>query len=238
MTRPFDLIGFDADDTLWHNEILYRAALERLIALMAPYASEKTVRATLDSVEHRNMRTLGYGIKAFVLSMIETAIEVSNGQVNGREIQEIMAAGKQMLPEKMLLLDGVEPTLADLARTYPLVLITKGDLIDQEAKVVRSGLAEYFSAVEIVSEKDEAAYRRILARHQVAPERFFMAGNSLKSDIAPVLRIGGSAVLVPYEHTWAAEMAVDPVSEPGRFFEVESLRQLPELLAQIANNRG
>lgn len=229
----FDLIGFDADDTLWDNETFYQASIDAFTGILAAYGSDEQVRRRLDQTEARNIGSFGYGIKSFVLSMIETAVEISNQGIPASAIQQIIALGKGMLTADMTPLDGVEATLSELAQAYPLMLITKGDLMDQEAKLARSGLGKYFNTIEVVSEKTPETYRKILERHQVPPEKFLMVGNSLKSDIEPVCRLGGWAVLVPYAHTWSHEMTTQDEIPSEQFFEIERIALLPGLLNQI-----
>lgn len=223
-----DTIAFDGDDTLWHNESLFSMTQERFRALLAHAADPETIDRRLLEAERANLRVYGYGIKGFVLSMIETAVDLTDGRIAGRDIQTLIDFGKAMLEHPVDLLDGVAEVTAALAPTHRLLLITKGDLFDQESKIARSGLAERFAAVEIVSEKDPETYRRVLDRHGVDPARFVMVGNSVRSDILPVLAIGGHAVHVPYHLTWAHEEAEPPAENYRR---IESLRDLPALLS-------
>jgi putative hydrolase of the HAD superfamily len=203
---PFDLIAFDADDTLWHSEGVFVVSQEMFRALLEPYLDNGVdVDASLAATERRNLEHFGYGVKGFTLSMIETAIEVTDGRVTAREIGELVQRGKEMMAHPVELLPGVADTLALLSPRYHLALISKGDLLHQEQKLARSGLAELFDDVEIVSEKDETAYRRVLRRFGVEPSRFLMVGNSVRSDILPVLAIGGHAVHIPHEYLWAHE---------------------------------
>jgi putative hydrolase of the HAD superfamily len=228
----FDLIAFDADDTLWHTEDLYVASQERFRQLLARYHSPEWIDEKLFATEMRNLATFGYGIKGFVLSMIETAIELTEGRIGGGEIQRIIDMGREMLSADIRLLDGVAETVAALSQRYPLMIITKGDLFDQETKIARSGLGPHFRHVEIVSDKTEAAYAALLKRHGLAPERFLMVGNSLRSDILPVVGLGGRAVYIPYHLTWAHEQ----VSEPrvNGYVTLESVRLLPTWLQSVA----
>lgn len=198
----YDLIGFDADDTLWHNEPMFVATQTRFRHLLLPYHEGDWIDQRLQATEIKNLQHFGYGIKGFVLSMIETAIELTEGRISGAEIQQIMGWGYQMLAAPIELLDGVKETIEFLAGGCRLVLLTKGDLFDQESKLARSGLGPYFAAVEVVADKSPATYRTILARHDVSPDRFLMIGNSLRSDVLPVLEVGGAAVHVPYPTTW------------------------------------
>jgi putative hydrolase of the HAD superfamily len=227
-------IGFDADDTLWHNEVIFERAHERYRALLARYHDAATVDRTLFGIEMRNLGLYGYGIKGYTLSAIETAIELTGGRISAEEIRGLIQLGQEMLAHSVDLLDGVPETLAALAPLYRLVLITKGDLRDQERKLGKSGLAGHFAHVEILSEKDTAAYRRFFQRQQIAPERFLMVGNSVKSDILPILELGGAGVHIPYHLLWAAEKAEPPPAQPGRFFTVASMRELPAVVRRWA----
>ncbi|MDD5370943.1 MAG: HAD family hydrolase, partial [Anaerolineaceae bacterium] len=203
------LIAFDADDTLWHNETLYTETKNRVIRLLERYAAAEQVTRVLDETETRNMRLYGYGAKAYTLSIIEMAISISGRQVQATEIEQILQFGKQLSTAEIHLLDGVETALKTLSSRYPLMLITKGDPLDQQGKLDRSGLAAFFQYVEIVGEKTVETYRKILDRYQVNPPGFLMIGNALRSDILPVLQLGGAAVYIPYEHTWAHELQID-----------------------------
>ncbi len=228
----FDIIAFDADDTLWHNEVLYTTTQDRYKQLLSNYLSVEVIDQKLYETEMRNLGYFGYGIKGFTLSMIETAVELTEGRIQGREIQAIITLGKEMLKAPVQLLAYVEETVARLAASYPLMVITKGDLFDQETKLARSGLADYFSHIEIVSEKDQQLYQALLDKHQLDPRRFLMVGNSLKSDILPVVALGAWAVHIPYHTTWVHEVvAQDQVSQ--NYFELEHMGQLPALLDKL-----
>jgi len=222
-------IGFDADDTLWHNEIIFERVHERYRALLARYHDAATVDRTLLATEKRNLDLYGYGVKGFTLSAIETAIELTAGRISAEEIRLLLANGKEMLAHPVELLDGVAETLAELSAEFRLLLITKGDLRDQQRKLAKSGLADHFQHVEIVSEKDAATYATILRRYTLTPERFLMVGNSLKSDILPVLELGAAAAHLPYHLTWALEHCEAPHGSSGRFFELKSVREIPAL---------
>ena len=226
-----DLIAFDADDTLWHNEVLYEDTQREFEALLAAYIDDGQARQLLFETEMRNLRTYGYGTKAFALSMIETAIDVSAGRISGQEIGKILELAKAMLSAPVRLLDHAEEAVADLAASYPLMLITKGDLFDQERKIQQSGIAGYFVHVEVVSDKSEQVYQSLLASHRIAPGRFLMVGNSLRSDVLPVAALGGRAVHIPYQTTWAHELVQDPV--PGAYVELEHIGLLPAYVAQL-----
>lgn len=230
---PFRIIAFDADDTLWHNERLYQAAQAKLRTLLAGYVPAEQMDEHLYQVEMKNIEHFGYGIKAFALSMIETAIEMTEGRITARAIQQIIDSAREMLLADVELLDHVDETLAVLSADHALMLITKGDLRDQETKLARSGLAQHFRFVEIVSDKNVETYRAILARHHVEPSQFLMVGNSLRSDILPVLELGGVCAYVPHELLWAHESAdLPPASQVG-FHRIEHLGQLPALVARL-----
>lgn len=231
--RMIKLIAFDADDTLWHNETLYQATKESVMKLLAGYAPAAVIEKHLDAVEMRNLKPFGYGAKAFILSLIETAIEVSGGQVRADEIQQIIQYGKGMLNSETQVFSGVEPTLDRLSRRCPLMLLTKGDLLDQEAKLARSGLAQYFTHIEIVSNKTVETYQRILKRHHLAPTEFLMVGNALKSDILPVIQLGGWAVYIPFALTWAHEMKIEQEIKSEHFIEIERIDLLPAVVDRI-----
>ena len=229
-------IGFDADDTLWHNETVFAAMHARFGKLLAHHHDAATVERELLATELRNLECYGYGVKSFTLSAIETAIHLSSGQISAAEIQHLIDLGRGMLAHPVELLDGVAETLAALtaAGAHRLLVITKGDLRDQQSKLARSGLADHFDEVEIVAEKDPAAYAAILRRHGIAPENFLMVGNSMKSDILPVLALGGAAAHIPYPLMWLHEQTAEVPPANGRYFELKSLRELPEVVARWA----
>ncbi len=220
-------IAFDADDTLWHNEELFRQTEERFEQLLAKYHSREWISQQLYETEEKNLLHFGYGIKGFTLSMIETAIQLTEGRIQGEEIQQIIDFARDMLHQPVRLLQHVEETVVRLSQSHDLMVITKGDLFDQEAKIARSGLAEYFCRVEIVTKKDEAVYQKILHKHEIAPRHFLMVGNSLKSDILPVLAIGARAVYIPYHTTWEHE-AVEG-HDARKLIEMKHIGRLPEL---------
>ncbi len=227
------LIAFDADDTLWTNQDLYDMTQERFAGILSRYHDRDWVVERLFEVEMRNLQYFGYGIKAFTLSMIETAIELTEGRITGGEIQNILDYAHQMMRAPVQLLPDVREVVAGLADRFPLMIITKGDLLDQQSKVARSGLGDYFQAVEIVSHKTPRIYADILGRFQLLPGAFVMVGNSLKSDILPVVEIGAQAVHIPYHSTWAHEEM--PAANPSRpaYHEIEKIRQLPPLLTHL-----
>ena len=230
-TTTIQTIAFDADDTLWMNETLFVRTQDAFKAMLQPYLQdEHDIDARLYATEKKNLGLFGYGIKGFMLSLIETAIELTDGRMPGRELQRIIELGKDMLQHPVHLLPEVEETLHKLQDTYELMLITKGDLFDQENKLARSGLADYFGRVEILSEKDPATYRRVLSRHAIEPPSLLMVGNSVKSDILPLLEIGAQAVHVPFHTTWVHE----EVSEDTRNgFSFPKIRRMGELLGLL-----
>ncbi len=227
------VIGFDADDTLWHNETIFEEVHERYRALLGRYHDVATVDRTLYATEMRNLELYGYGVKGFMLSAIETAIELTEGKISADEIRGLIGLGQEMLMHPVVLLEGVEEVVRRLATDHRLILVTKGDLRDQERKVAKSGLADCFEAVEIVSEKNAVTYEQIFARRGIPAGRFLMIGNSLKSDILPVLALGGAGVHIPYHLTWAAERVEELPSGNPRLFRLENIRALPPLLANI-----
>jgi putative hydrolase of the HAD superfamily len=225
-------IGFDADDTLWQNEQFYRLTEGEFVKLLGDYAEGEHIASRLLDAEKRNLQHYGFGIKGFTLSMIETAIEITEGNVPARTIGEILDIGRSLLSHPVEALPHVEETLAALAGKYMLVLITKGDLFDQERKLAQSGLGELFDAVEIVSDKTAVTYRRIFAETGDGPERAMMVGNSLKSDVVPAIAAGSYGVFVPHELTWVLEH-VEPPREAPRFREISNLGQLLPLIASL-----
>lgn len=221
-------LAFDADDTLWHNETHYAETQAAFRALLRPFHDEAWIDARLHDTEMRNLRRYGYGIKGFTLSMIETALELTEHRLGGGGIQTVLDLGKAMLDKPVEPLPGVVEVLAELAPAFDLMLVTKGDLFDQETKLAKSGLGGHFAKVEIVSEKDEATYAALLQRHGIRPADFTMVGNSVKSDILPVLALGGRAIHIPYHLTWVHEVVAVPGDSP--FPSLESIRDLPALL--------
>lgn len=227
-------VGLDADDTLWHNETIFRLTHARFVDLLADHGDEPTIEARLAETEQRNLRLYGYGVKGFTLSMIETAMELTGGEAPPHVVREILAAGREMLAHQVETLPGVDEVVAELSEKYRLVLITKGDLLDQERKLAASGLGDRFSAVEIVSEKDRATYDRVFARHGTGAAEAVMAGNSMKSDVLPAIAAGAFGVHIPYHVTWAHELADAPVNEP-RYVSLARIGELPDWIAAIAD---
>jgi putative hydrolase of the HAD superfamily len=218
-------VGLDADDTLWHSEGVFQETQAWFCVLLEPFCEPDTnLVARLDDVERRNIGLLGYGVKAFTLSMVEAAVEITNGRVPSTVLAE---RGKAMLVHPVELLDGVDAVVPALARDYRLVVITKGDLVHQERKLVESGLLRHMDAVSIVNEKDPATYRRVLDEHRIDASSFVMVGNAMRSDVLPVLAIGGRAVHIPYALTWGHEHAVADCDVPT----LGSIRELPRWLA-------
>ncbi len=226
-------IGFDADDTLWHNENIFENVHERYYTLLSRYHDAATVERALYETEMRNLELYGYGIKGFMLSAIETAISLTEGKIGTGELQELIGLGREMLDHPVELLPHARETLEALAERHRMILITKGDLRDQERKLSKSGIAKYFEAVEIVSEKDKSTYERILARLGIEARLFLMVGNSVKSDILPVLELGGLGVHIPYRITWGHENAESPETEDGRFYHATSIREVLAIAARF-----
>lgn len=225
-------IGFDADDTLWQNEQFFRLTERRFADLLADHAEPDHLMERLLDAERRLLKLYGFGIKGFTLSMIETAIEVTGGKVPASVISEILEAGREMLVHPVEKLPYAEAALQALAGRYRLVLITKGDLFDQERKIAQSGLADMFDAIEIVSDKSPATYQRIFSRHGHGPEKAMMIGNSLKSDVVPAIEAGSWGVYVPHDLTWVLEHVDTPNANP-RFRELAHLGELPDLLRRL-----
>ncbi len=226
-------IGFDADDTLWHHEVYYQMTQDRFAELLADHAGKDHLSDRLLEAERRNIGQYGFGVKGFTLSMIETAIEVTQARVPAGVISKILDAGRDMLAHPIQALPQAREALATLAGRYQLVLITKGDLFDQERKLAQSGLGDFFDAVEIVSGKDRATYERVFARHGDGPERAMMVGDSLKSDVIPALAAGSWGVHVPHTARWALDHADAPV-DAGRYRKIEDLSGLAALISAIA----
>jgi putative hydrolase of the HAD superfamily len=227
---PIRYLGLDGDDTLWHNETRFQLTQAALRDLLRSHVPDADVDTHLAEVEMRNLRLYGYGVKAFTLSMIETAIEVTDRRIPAADLEVVLGWGQKMLGEPTELLDGVEAALLDLSRRYELLLITKGDLFDQESKLARSGLAEMFTGVEILSEKNVDAYRSVLRRRHIEPAHFVMVGNSLRSDIAPVLALGARGVHIPYPLTWHHEQVPEDAMPREGWDRLENIGELGALL--------
>ena len=230
---PITTIGFDADDTLWHNETFFRLTHQRFAQLLSD-SDPVQLSERLEAAERRNLGHYGFGIKGFMLSMIETAIEVTEGRVEASVIAEILAAGREMLRHPVDLLPHARETVTALAADHRVVLITKGDLLDQERKLAQSGLGDLFHGVEIVSDKTAAMYQAAFARHGAGPQNAAMVGNSLKSDVLPALAVGAWGIHVPHDLTWSYEQAEPPIDAP-RFRAISDLGALPSLIAELKN---
>lgn len=229
----FDVIAFDADDTLWYFERLFAETFAKIAKLLIPYGTQEEIEIHLNQVELGNVQLYGYGVKGFALSMIEAATQLGNGKLPGKDIQTILGYTKEMIAADIQLLEHVPETVSGLANKYRLAIITKGDLFEQETKICRSGLGSYFELVEIVAQKSPENYARILEKFGVKPERFLMVGNSLRSDILPILELGGHAVYIPADITWAHEAAEVPPTGQSGFYQLEHIGELPALLEQI-----
>ena len=241
MQRRFDLIAFDGDDTLWHNERSYRDARERFRRLLASCGvsvSEEEIESRVNTTEIANIEYYGYGVSSFVLSLIETAIDLTDRRITGHALADLIVLAKEMLSERVELFAGVHETLSRISREHPVMLITKGDLLHQTSKLDRSGLRQFFRFVEVVSHKTPEVYSEILSRHQIAPERFLMVGNSLRSDVLPVVELGGTAVYVPAALSWAHEHAEIPPAAAERLFELPALEAVAELLERLEHHPG
>ncbi|MEO1262338.1 MAG: HAD family hydrolase [Bacteroidota bacterium] len=232
MNTP-QIIAFDADDTLWVNEPIFVKTQDRCKELLAHYISPEIMDEKLYATEKKNLKIFGYGVKGFILSMIETAIELSTGKINGSEIQRIIDLGKEMLEHPIHLLPNVQETIEQLKDDYELMVITKGDLFDQESKIARSGLANYFSKIEIVSEKDVATYHAVFSKNKIDVKKVLMIGNSLKSDILPICELGGHAIHIPYHTTWVHETVSTHHSNGFEYGELADISLLPDYLNGI-----
>jgi putative hydrolase of the HAD superfamily len=230
--RRITTIGFDADDTLWHNERFFRMTQARFAELLAEHADPARLVERLEDAEKRNLGQYGFGIKGFVLSMIETALDVTGDRVPGEVVRQIVAAGQEMLRHPIELLPHAREAVEAVAGSHRIVLVTKGDLLDQERKLAQSGLGELFHAVEIVSDKRADTYARVFARHGDGPGRAMMVGNSLRSDVLPAIEAGGWGVHVPQELTWSWEAAESPTAK-DRFRQIADLSGLRPLIEEI-----
>ncbi|MBS1791929.1 MAG: HAD hydrolase-like protein [Acidobacteria bacterium] len=233
MPNPIEVIAFDADDTLWHNENIYRDTQSRVIEILAQYHDAEWIERRMYETEVKNLEHYGYGFKGFTLSMIETAIELTEGRISGTEIGQMIEITREMVRAPVVLLDSVEEAITELSTNHDLMLITKGELFEQEAKIIRSGLAERFSKIEIVRTKTPAIYRGLITKHKLNPQGFLMVGNSMRSDILPVLEIGGRAVHIPYETTWEHELVPEEELADKDFLQLTSIRELPALIEKL-----
>ncbi len=230
--RNLTTVGFDADDTLWHNERFYRMTQDRFAELLGDHTDRDHLDDRLLAAERRNLGRYGYGIKGFMLSMIETAIEVTEGEVPSSVISEILSAGQEMLAHPIELMPHAKEAVENIAGSHRVVLITKGDLLDQERKLAQSGLGDLFDAVEIVSEKSADVYDRIFAEHGDGADRAMMVGNSMRSDVVPSVEAGGWGVYVPFGLVWEIEHA-EPPDDHARYRSIPDLGGLPPLVRDI-----
>jgi putative hydrolase of the HAD superfamily len=225
--KSIKVIGFDADDTLWENGSFFKEAETSFCSLLSEYMEKDDITKELFRIEMKNMEWYGYGAMAFTLSMVEASVHVSNGKISSTEIGAIIEIGRKILNHPVLLFPGVLEVLPLLQKHFRLIVITKGDLLDQERKLKKSGLLPYFHHIEVVSEKHKANYLKLVNILEIKPEEFLMVGNSIKSDIAPVLSIGGKAVHIPHKDVWQHENSVKPAAF---YFEISSMLELPGLL--------
>ncbi|MEP6752263.1 MAG: HAD family hydrolase [Candidatus Dormiibacterota bacterium] len=230
---PIKVLAFDGDDTLWHNETRFNVTQGELRELVRRHVPDADVDSHLFDVEMRNLGLYGYGVKAFTLSMLETAIQLTDGRIPATDLQVILGWGKRMLTAPTELLDGVAEALRDASTRYSLLLITKGDLFDQETKLAQSGLGDLFAGVEILSDKTAGTYASLLKRRGIEPAEFVMVGNSLRSDVAPVVEVGARAVHIPYHVTWSHEHLPDGVLPPSGWYRLNGLSELGALLESI-----
>ena len=230
MNNQITVIAFDADDTLWVNEPYFREAEEKFAALLEDFMPRHSIVAELYKIEMTNLPLYGYGIKGFMLSMIETVLKITMGKTDPKVMERVIELGQEMLNKPIELLDGVEEVLKALHGKYKLVVATKGDLLDQQRKLTKSGLDHYFHHIEIMSDKQEKDYQKLIRHLDCKPEEFLMLGNSLKSDVLPVLNVGGHAVHIPYHTTWVHE-SIDHTIEHANFYQMKSLSDiLPQLI--------
>jgi len=230
---PVRVVGFDGDDTLWHSETRFHVTQGEFRELLKRHVPDAEADRRLAEMEMKNLAIYGYGVKSFTLSMLETAIELTEGRIPASDLEVILGWGKRMLMEPTELLQGVEATLRGLSGRYDLLLITKGDLFDQESKLARSGLGELFLGVEILSEKNVDSYRGVFKRRAIKPEDFVMVGNSLRSDVLPVVSLGGHAVHIPYEVTWHHEHVPEEEMPKEGWGRIASIRELPAVIETL-----
>jgi len=228
--KDISVIGFDADDTLWVNETYFRETEERFAELLEGYETKNKIDQELFKMEMENLELYGYGIKGFMLSMIESALDLSNNSIPQETISEILNLGKEMIAHPVELLDGVEDVLRTLSHNYRLIVLTKGDLLDQERKLKKSGLSKYFHHVEVLSDKKEKNYKNLLEHLEISIDSFLMVGNSLKSDVIPILNIGGKAVHVPFHTTWAHELVSAEEERTNSHLKLASIRDILKYL--------
>ena len=228
--KNIKVISFDADDTLWQNENLFRETEQKFCKLMKPYATKEKAIKVLWNAEVKNIPYYGYGIKAFVLDMLDAALKLSKNKLTAKETERIINLGKKLIMSPIVLFEGAENTLKKLSKKYKIVITTKGDLLEQENKIYRSGLTKYLHHIEVMNEKDKPAYARMLKELNVKPQEFLMVGNSVKSDILPVLALGANAIFIPSKFTWFYEDG-DATKIPAKnFLELKEISQLLKLL--------
>ena len=230
------LLAFDADDTLWHHENYVQQAWDALHTLMQTYGHFPDAAALAQAKQIDNLKLWGFGVKSIILAMIEAAIAMTQGKISATDIQKIIDIGKRLYLHPIILLDGVAKALDKLSQHYPLMMITKGDLWAQELKLTQSGLAPYFKTIEIVSDKDIATYQRVFRKHEVNPRDVVMVGNSVKSDVLPLIALGAQAIHIPYSVTWQFERAELAESDQNRFILLPSMQDLPDVLERYENS--
>jgi putative hydrolase of the HAD superfamily len=231
MNHSIKVIGFDADDTLWINEPYFKETEEKFCNLLNEFQTKEHISQKLFDTETKNISIYGYGIKSFTLSMIETALEISNKKVDPSTIEKIITLGKELIKKPVELIDNVESVLKHLKQyNYKLIVVTKGDLLDQQRKLNKSGLENYFHQIEIVSDKQEKDYNRLLSNQDIQAKEFLMIGNSMKSDILPVLNLGGYAIHVPYSVTWGHEVVEDKKINHDRYVKIDTISQAIDIL--------
>ena len=226
ISKNIKVIAFDADDTLWINETYFREAEHQFAKLLLKYETENKIDQELFKIEIKNLACYGYGVKGFVLSMIECALDLSNYQIHQKTIEAILNIGKEMLEKPIELLDGVEEVLQSLQGKYKLIVATKGDLLDQERKLEKSNLLHYFHHIEVMSDKKEKDYQKLIRHLDIHPSQFLMIGNSLKSDVLPLLEIGASAIHIPFHTTWLHEKVSDGVSLKLDYNTISNIKEV------------
>ncbi|CAA0204626.1 HAD family hydrolase [Tenacibaculum maritimum] len=226
MNKEIKVIAFDADDTLWVNETYFREAERRFAKLLSAYETENKIDQELFKTEIRNLTIYGYGVKGFMLSMVESALELSNYRISQQAIEEILDIGKEMLEKPIELLEGVEEVLQNLQGKYKLIVATKGDLLDQERKLEQSGIATYFHHIEVMSDKKVEDYQKLLKHLDIVPSELLMVGNSLRSDILPLIKIGASAIHVPFHTTWAHEEVAKEEQSDTAYITVSEIKNI------------
>ncbi len=230
MYQDIKVIAFDADDTLWVNETYFREAEQQFAKLLTGFETENKIDQELFKIEIKNLPLYGYGIKGFMLSMVECALELSNYKINPKLLEDILDIGKEMLEKPIEMLDDVEKVLSELSRKYKLIVATKGDLLDQERKLEKSGLLQYFHHVEVMSDKKESDYERLIKHLDINSNELLMVGNSLKSDILPLLNIGSEAIHVPFHTTWQHEKVADVNQSEVSYKTVNTLSEILSFL--------